>query len=77
MVGNVVKNLVDFVGVTDGNFDRVRVFQAVQVERRGRHVGDELGPDLEFWKQVVNAQRLNEGGVAFVEPQMSPPFLPE
>ena len=75
VVGNVIKDLVDLVRVADGHFDRVRVLKAVQIQRRRRHVRDELRPNLELGEQMVHAERLHERGVAFVQPQVSPPFL--
>ena len=75
VVRNVVKNLVDFIRMADWHFDGMRILQTVEIQGRSGSVGDELRPDFELGEEMVDAKRFDERGVAFVQPQMSPPFL--
>uniref|UniRef100_A0A182JBR1 Uncharacterized protein n=1 Tax=Anopheles atroparvus TaxID=41427 RepID=A0A182JBR1_ANOAO len=74
VVADLVEDLVDLGRVPDRYLDRVRVAQAVQLERVRVHVGDELRPDVVAREQVVHAQELHERRVALVQPQVRPPF---
>ena len=75
VVRNVVKDLVDFIRMADWHFDGMRILQTVEIQGRSGSVGDELRPDFELGEEMVDAKRFYERGVAFVQPQMSPPFL--
>lgn len=75
VVWNIVKDLVDFIWMTDRHFDGVGVLQTVEIQGRSGCIGDELRPNFELGEEMVDAKGFDERGVTFVQPQMSPPFL--
>lgn len=51
--------------------------QCVQVQSAGVVGRDKLGPDVVLGEAVIDAQILDPGSEALVQPQMGPPFLSE
>lgn len=61
--------------MTDGYLDGVGVVETVQFQSPAVCVCYELCPDVVLWEQVLDAEELDEGSVALVQPEMGPPFL--
>lgn len=75
VVRDIVENLIDFIGMTNRNFNRMGIFQRIQIQGCCVDVSHKLRPNLEIGEQVVNTKEFDERRVTFVQPKMSPPFL--
>ena len=56
VIGNVVEYFIDFIRMTNRNFDRMRIFKTVEIQGRSRSVSHKLSPYFEFGKEMVDAK---------------------
>jgi len=73
-VRNSIEDFIDLRWRSDRNLNWMTAFQAVELQGAAIVTGDEMGPDIEFWQTVIDAQVLNPRSEAFVQPQVCPPF---